>query len=146
MTLSILKRALKMVFLPLFAVAIFSTHAPAQSAEDAEAIENTIRSQITAIQEDDWDEAFTYASPTIQGIFKNPDVFSQMVTNGYPMVWRPKSYSTGSLNVTPNGPVQTMIFVDQQGRVFVADYTMQKLDGEWRINGVQIRPAQDQSA
>jgi len=38
--------------------------------------------------------------------------------------------------------MQTMIFVDQQNRLYIADYLMQQIDGQWRINGVQIRPAE----
>jgi hypothetical protein len=146
MILHIQRLFLKIVILPCIALVAASTLVAAQSLEDADAIENTIRSQITAMQADDWDEAFTYASPTIQGIFQTPGSFSQMVTNGYPMVWRPQSYSTGSLTQTPDGLVQTMFFIDQKGRVFIADYTMQMIDGVWLINGVHIRPAEGQSA
>lgn len=120
--------------------------ASAQSADEAAGIELTIRSQIEAMQVDDWDRAFEYASPTIQGVFRDPENFSRMVTNGYPMVWRPKTYRSGALIETPRGYSQTMIFEDQQGRLFIADYLMQQIDGEWRINGVSIRPAPTESA
>ncbi|QIE57814.1 DUF4864 domain-containing protein [Pikeienuella piscinae] len=135
----------------LFAAAGFSSGAlvgpaSAQSADEAAGIQLTIRSQIEAMQVDDWDRAFEYASPTIQGVFRNPENFSRMVTNGYPMVWRPKTYRAGALTETPRGLMQTMIFEDRQGRLFIADYLMQEIDGEWRINGVSIRPAPTESA
>lgn len=137
---------LRLLCAPLLAVVISSGSISAQTPGEADAIEGTIRSQILAMQEDDWAEAFSYASPNIQNIFRNPDTFSQMVTNGYPMVWRPKSYRTGTLEATPQGWVQTMFFEDQQGRLFIADYLMQQIDGVWLINGVQIRPAPEESA
>ena len=56
---------------------------------ESKAIETTIRAQITAFQADDFERAFTYASPTIQQIFRAPDVFGRMVRQGYPMVYRP---------------------------------------------------------
>ena len=118
----------------------------AQTAEESQAIAQTIRSQIAAIQLDNWAEAFTYASPTIQGIFQSPERFSEMVIGGYPMVWRPKSFRAGDITLSPRGPVQTMFFEDQDGRLYIADYLMQLVDGEWRINGVSIRPAPEQSA
>ena len=124
------------------ALAVLSPRAEAQTVEQADAIENTIRSQITAMQADDWEQAFTFASPTIQGIFQSPFNFSEMVKRGYPMVWRPKDVRTGELVQTPRGLMQTMIFVDQQNRLYIADYLMQEIDGQWRINGVQIRPAE----
>lgn len=116
--------------------------ARAQSAAEAEAIETVILNQIEAMQVDDWDLAFTFASPTIQGIFGDPGNFSRMVMNGYPMVWRPADVRVGQLTASPQGLVQTMLFEDQQGRFYVADYYMQMVDGVWRINGVQIRPAE----
>lgn len=126
----------------VLALAVLSPRAEAQTVEQADAIENTIRSQITAMQADDWEQAFTFASPTIQGIFQSPFNFSEMVKRGYPMVWRPKDVRTGELVQTPRGLMQTMIFVDQQNRLYIADYLMQEIDGQWRINGVQIRPAE----
>ena len=124
------------------ALAILAPKADAQTVEQADAIENTIRGQVNAMQEDDWEKAFTFASPTIQGIFRSPYNFSEMVKRGYPMVWRPKDVRTGELVQTPRGLMQTMIFVDQQNRLYIADYLMQEIDGQWRINGVQIRPAE----
>ena len=101
----------------------------------------TIRGQMDAFLAEDPARAFTYASPGIQGLFGTPDNFARMVRDGYPMVWRPKDVRTGTLIETPRGLLQTMIFVDQQGRLYIADYLMQEIDGQWRINGVQIRPA-----
>ena len=132
------KSILAAVFLTL---ALFAPKVGAQTVEQADAIENTIRGQIDAIQADDWEQAFTFASPSIQGIFQSPYNFSEMVKRGYPMVWRPKDVRTGALTETPRGLMQTMIFVDQQGRLYIADYLMQEIEGQWRINGVQIRPA-----
>ena len=59
--------------------------AAAQQAE----IEGTISSQIEAFKADDFDQAFTYATPTLQRLFRSPQNFERMVTQGYPMVWRP---------------------------------------------------------
>ena len=122
--------------------AVFMPKAEAQTVAEADAIENTIRSQVDAMQADDWEKAFTFASPTIQGIFRSPYNFSEMVKRGYPMVWKPKDVRTGELVQTPRGLMQTMIFVDQQNRLYIADYLMQQIGGQWRINGVQIRPAE----
>ena len=134
-----IKRILAAAFLTF---AFFATPVAAQTAAEADAIENTIRSQIDAMQADDWEQAFTFASPNIQGIFRSPYNFSEMVKRGYPMVWRPKDVRTGDLVQTPRGLMQTMFFVDQQNRLYIADYLMQQVDGQWRINGVQIRPAE----
>lgn len=136
---SILTAAFLTLALP---IALAAPRAEAQTVEQADAIENTIRGQISAMRADDWEGAFSFASPMIQGIFKSPYNFSEMVKNGYPMVWKPKDVRTGELVPTPRGLMQTMIFVDQKGRLYIADYLMQEIEGEWRINGVQIRPAE----
>ena len=58
--------------LALFLTAFFRPEAAfAQSDDDAAAIRSTIQSQLSAMQQDRWAEAFTYASPTIQGIFRS---------------------------------------------------------------------------
>lgn len=119
---------------------------PAQGAPDAAGIETVIRSQVEAMRTDDWARAFTFASPTIQGIFRDPETFSRMVTSGYPMVWKPRSVRAGALTETPRGLSQAMIFEDAEGRFFIADYLMIEVGGEWRINGVSIRPAPAESA
>ena len=133
------------VFLAAF-LALAPLAPMAQSADDAAGIEAVIRSQVEAMRADDWARAFTFASPSIQGIFRDPENFSRMVTTGYPMVWKPRSVKAGALTETPRGLSQTMIFEDAQGRFFIADYLMQVVDGEWRINGVSIRPAPAESA
>lgn len=139
MKLTALLTAFLLVMVPFSAV-------KAQSVDDADAIRGVIEGQIEAMGADDWDKAFSYASPMIQGIFRSPHNFSEMVTKGYPMVWRPKRFETGALIQTPKGLNQTMFFEDQKGRLYIADYLMAKIDGIWRINGVQIRPAPAESA
>lgn len=126
----------------------FGTGAPALAQSEAEAagIRATILSQLDAIGADDWDLAFTYAAPVIQRMFRDPEGFSDMVINGYPMVWRPSDVRVGQLRDTPRGFEQTMILADQSGRIFVADYLMKEIDGVWRIAAVRIRPAEAGSA
>lgn len=110
----------------------------AQTTEDASAIRATIGAQLEAIQQDDWDRAFTYASPGIQGVFGDPETFSQMVRGGYPMVWRPQSVEYGELRPTESGPAQRMIFVGPDGLLHFADYYMVEIDGVWRVKGVRL--------
>ncbi len=118
----------------------------AETQEDSAAMQATIEAQLDAFQRDDWAGAFTHASPAIQRLFRNPRNFGQMVRNGYPMVWRPGAVRFLGLETGPNGPRQVVVFTDQAGRTWVADYFMQEIDGVWRINGVTLRPADDVGA
>jgi len=105
---------------------------------EGKAIETTIRAQITALQADDFDRAFTYASPTIQQIFRAPEVFGRMVRQGYPMVYRPSAIEFLELASVEGYYWQKVQIRDGQGRYHLMAYQMVQLDGLWRINGVQL--------
>ena len=107
-------------------------------AGDADDIENTIRSQFEAFQRDDFDQAFTYASPTIKRIFVSPDNFGRMVRQGYPMVWRPASYRFLGLQDGPDGFSQIVEITDQQSVTHYLRYAMINTPDGWQINGVEI--------
>ena len=72
--------------LRLIAAAILAAW-PAWAQE--EPIQSTITSQIEAFRAADFERAFTFASPTIHGIFGTPENFGAMVVTGYPMVVDP---------------------------------------------------------
>lgn len=121
-------------------VAVFGAPQPARAdpAADSRAV---IERQLDAFQRDDWDEAFEYASPGIQSIFRNPDRFGEMVRNGYPMVWRPSSVDF--LGAVDQGGwiEQRLQIVDGAGEMFIARYRLEQVDGAWRIAGVWIERA-----
>ncbi len=135
------------IFVGLFAGLWLTGVAWAQEvlAPDA-GIESTIQSQIDAFRKDDFGRAFTFASPSIQGMFGTPENFGAMVRNGYPMVWRPSDVVYGDLREIAGNLWQKVIVQDAQGQTFVLDYQMVQVDGAWRIAGVQILPAPDLSA
>ena len=109
-------------------------------------IEATIGAQIEALQADDFAEAFTYASPTIQGIFGTAENFGVMVRRGFPMVWRPEQLKFLELREVEGRMFQKVMITDAQGRVHLLDYQMIDLDSGWKINGVQIVKAPGVSA
>ncbi len=109
-------------------------------------IEATITAQIDAFQEDDFAEAFTYASPNIQGMFGTSDRFGQMVRNGYPMVWRPGDVQYLQLRNISGNLWQKVMIRDRQGGLHVLDYQMIQTPEGWKINGVQLLEAPDASA
>ena len=112
----------------------FAGTASAQGAE----IKGVIGSQIEAFQADDFATAFTYASPTIRGIFGSPSNFGRMVTQGFPMVWRPAQVEYLELRDEGGQLTQRVRVVDQAGRVHVLDYFMTQTGDGWKINGVQL--------
>ncbi|MBE1283574.1 MAG: DUF4864 domain-containing protein [Rhodobacteraceae bacterium] len=109
----------------------------AAQAQNAE-IESVIGDQIEAFKVDDFDQAFTYASPSIQGIFGSPERFGQMVRNGYPMVWRPDEVRFLELREVAGNLWQRVMITDAEGQVHLLDYQMISLGNAWKINGVQF--------
>lgn len=126
-------------FLVLVASCLWFATASAEEALPPEAgIEATITAQIDAFLEDDFAEAFSYASPNIQRFFGSSDRFGQMVRNGYPMVWRPGDVQYLELRDISGALWQKVLIRDQQGGMHVLDYQMLETAEGWKINGVQI--------
>ena len=111
-----------------------ATGAFSQNAE----IEATIESQLQAFLQDDFAEAFDYADETIKRIFETPERFGQMVTNGYPMVHRPKTYEFQDLREVAGGLYQNVLIEDQLGNLHIVEYAMQATPDGWKIRGVQV--------
>lgn len=101
-------------------------------------IEGTITSQLEAFKIDDFEEAFTYATPNLQRLFQTPQNFERMVTNGYPMVWRPAEVEYLELEERGGDYWQKVQIVDQKGSRHLLLYRMQQTTAGWRIGGVQI--------
>jgi hypothetical protein len=104
------------------------------------AIEGTIQSQIDAFLADDFATAFTFASPSIKGMFGTPDRFGTMVRQGYPMVWRPGAVRYLDLREVGGRQVQRVMITDQAGAIHMLEYYMIEGPEGWQINGVQLLP------
>jgi len=125
--------SLVLLWLPAFA-------APAQEARDP-GIETTIQQQFDAFRADDVARAFSFASPTIKGLFGTPETFGLMVRNGYPMVWRPADVQFLDLRDVAGALWQRVMVTDQDGRTHLLDYQMVKTGQNWQINAVQLLPS-----
>ncbi|WP_390911206.1 DUF4864 domain-containing protein [Pseudosulfitobacter sp. SM2401] len=131
------------IFAAAFAVSgMVALDARAQGAD----IQTTISRQIEALQMDDFAGAFEFASPNIQRIFGSSDNFGQMVTRGYPMVWRPADVTYLDLAEIDGDLWQKVLIKDQQDRLHVLGYRMLETDTGWKINGVQLLPQPDVAA
>jgi hypothetical protein len=129
-------------------IALFLTFAVALPRAEAQQddIRDVITSQIEAFKLDDFATAFTFAHPNIQRIFRTPENFGRMVTQGYPMVWRPEDVDYLDLRSDGGRTLQDVRITDAQGRVFLLEYTMAQTPMGWRIAGVRILEADALSA
>jgi hypothetical protein len=61
-----------------------------------------------------------------------------MVSQGYPMVWRPADVEYLELRDGQRGYAQRVRITDGQGRVYLLDYYMIQTESGWKINGVEL--------
>ena len=122
-------------------------HAQELSSADRAAIREVIQSQVEAFRQDNGEQAFSYASPAIRGLFGTADVFMDMVRQGYQPVYRPKVFDFREI-VTLHGQVtQKVHVVGPDGRPVTAYYPMTQLpDGSWRINGCYLQAPEEHQA
>jgi hypothetical protein len=126
----------------LYAVLFTVCLAVPATAQEAP-IRDTIQRQIDAFQADDFARAFTFASPTIKGMFGTPENFGAMVKQGYPMVYRPAEVQMMDLRDVAGNLWQRVRITDQAGAGWYLDYMMVETAEGWQINAVQLLPAPD---
>lgn len=132
------------VYIGLVALALGTAQARAQEADSE--IRSVISAQIEAFLADDFETAFSFASPAIKQMFGSSDRFGEMVQNGYPMVWRPANVQFSGLETRSGRTVQSVVVRDQAGAVYVLDYEMVPTESGWQINGVMVRRTGDAGA
>lgn len=109
-------------------------------------IRSVIERQIEAFRADDFETAFTFASPMIRRLFGTPSRFGEMVQNGYPMVWRPADVRFSGLVTRDGRTIQSVVVTDGNGALHVLDYDMIPGQDGWRVNGVRLRRPGDAGA
>lgn len=132
------------VFLTLI---LFALPLKAEPSARAKAeIASIITRQIDAFRRDDGVEAFSYASPDIQAKFRTPAGFMQMVIEGYPPVYRPKSVRFLDLVEHEGNLIQHVLIEGPDDGAYLALYPMVQMpDGSWRINGCYLLRVPGQS-
>ncbi len=129
--------------LALAIILVLASGSFAAQADDTQdsAIQAVIESQLEAFQRDDGLTAFSFATPIIQQKFGDSERFMQMVRQGYDPVYRPASREYGETRYNANRAVQKVVFIDRNGKSWLALYFMeQQEDGRWRIGGVRLDP------
>ena len=127
----------------IFLIAILIGFAfPARAADDVAAAQTIIRAQEQAIARDDAANAYSYASPVMQTIFGQPDVFMQMVRKNYAPVYRHKKFEFGEGRASGGNIAQIVYIIDTYGDEWEALYTLEKQpDGNLKITGCSLKKA-----
>ncbi len=130
----------------ILGLALFGTQAVAElpGEDDREQIRSVIDAQLKAFREHDGDGAFQYATPALQTYFGNPAAFMSIVQTQYQPVYSHKEAQFHQMRELPGGiPAQEVYLLGRNDEAVIATYAMeQQADGEWRIGGVVLRPAE----
>ncbi|WP_214470901.1 DUF4864 domain-containing protein [Mesorhizobium sp. dw_380] len=123
-----------------FAFVMLASSAFAGDAE-VKAGQAVIDGQLKALIANDGAKAYSFAAPNVKQVFPTIDAFMDMVTNGYPPVRRPQSYSFGKVEQTgPGSIIQQVLIVGPDGKDYEAVYTLQQQpDGTFQITGCSLR-------
>jgi hypothetical protein len=132
--------------LRIFIICMGLLFAASRSEAQEQPIQSTITAQIEAFRAGDFDRAFTFASPTIHGIFGTSANFGGMVTTGYPMVVNPAQVEMMDLRTVGGALWQRVRITDQKGQAYLLDYQMVEGPDGWLINAVQLQKAADVGA
>jgi hypothetical protein len=114
---------------------------------DRAQIRDIIGKQVEAFRTDDEAAAFGYASPDIQRMFGTPELFMDMVRQGYQPVYRPRVFDFREIVTLDGVPAQKVHVVGPDGRPVTAFYPMARMpDGSWRINGCFLQAPDEHQA
>ncbi len=119
----------------LFILALLATPLRAQDA-----LSDVISDQFRDFAADDFAGAFDHASPGIQGMFGSADRFGAMVRQGYPMVWRYKSFRLTDQRPAEDAVYQNVEVIDADGVAHTLEYKMEQGPMGWKIDGVRLLP------
>ena len=132
-----LERVIKLAWVTLLYVFLLKSIAFAdEGGTSMKEVQETISSQIDAFKQNDFKRAYTFAAPNIQAQFPSPEVFGLMVRNGYPVIWRPKSFKFTEFKDLGNRCIQRVLFQSYHGSLEYYDYILEKNDDVWKIAGV----------
>ena len=112
------------------------------AAEDTAAGQAVIRSQEEAFSRDDAATAYTFAAPSIQSWYRNPDAFMFMVRNGYAPVYRHRSFEFGMARIVDGKILQDVQIIDADCAACDARYTLEpQPDGSLKISACVLLKA-----
>jgi len=113
------------------------------TTDEENEIKFIVNQQLEAFQDDDFEKAYSFASPTIKKMFSSPEVFRKMVIGGYQAVYRPQSIKMGSVEIIKGVTTLKVYLVDPNGEFITANYLMEKQEnGEWLISGCVLSKAE----
>ena len=128
-------------------ILLSSVTGKADQKDSAAAMRSVIQTQLDAFARNDAVKAYAQASPRIQSIFPNAEIFMAMVRQGYSALISPAFVSFLGVVDDSGRPVVRVLVEGRDGRRWIAFYTMVQLDDtSWRIGGCFLTKLSEESA
>ena len=128
-------------------ILLSSVAGKADQKDSAAAMFSVIQTQLDAFMRNDAVKAYAQASPRIQSIFPNAEIFMAMVRQGYSALISPAFVSFLGVVDDSGRPVVRVLVEGRDGRRWMAFYTMMQLaDASWRIGGCFLTKLSEESA
>src|SRR5665213_4596272 len=97
---------------------------PARAGDDVATAQSVIRSQAEAFSHNDAAAAYSFAAPAIRNIFPRAETFMSMVQQGYPPVYRHRTFEFGEARTDGGLIAQRVYITDENGEAWEALYTV----------------------
>ncbi|WP_305985621.1 DUF4864 domain-containing protein [Roseibium sp. MMSF_3544] len=111
----------------------------ADDSLDSQAFQSIIKNQMSAFASGNANQAFSFATNSLQKRFQTPEIFMEMVRQGYQPVYNPSNVTFGQSKMTQFGPTQEVYVTGPKGQNWLALYSFEKQeDGSWRISGCYL--------
>lgn len=115
-------------------------------ADEIATAQSVIGGQIDSFRAKRHGEAFSYAAPGLQLMFRNEANFIRMVKKGYMPIYGAQDYRFGRSRERGGTLYQEVMLTGPNGRSWVALYTLSRdKDGNWKISGVKLVPGNEQT-
>ncbi|WP_426435974.1 DUF4864 domain-containing protein [Bradyrhizobium genosp. P] len=126
----------------LLAAILVALASPAAADDLTATAQGVIRAQEQAFGQDNATTAYSYASPGVQAIFPQADIFMSMVQKAYRPVYRHKSFEFGETHADGDRIAQQVHIIDANGDAWEALYTLERqADGSLKITGCSLLKA-----
>jgi len=106
---------------------------------DVESIRQAVEQQLLALSEDDADEAFALATPSIREQMGSPENFLRVIKEDFSPIYRHLVVLFSQPKHVGDDTIQLVHLTDSQSRVWLAIYSMVRdTAGSWKIDGCQL--------
>ncbi|WP_375172427.1 DUF4864 domain-containing protein [Marinobacter sp.] len=134
--------ALRLLVAVFASALVWAAGVQADGADKDADIQETILRQIEAFANDDCEQAWAFASEGVKRRFGSSDVFVAMVREAYPAV-----HQATAIEFTERVPhgafeIQVVRLQGPDGKRWDAYYRMVMSEGDWKVAGVRLHPAE----